>query len=163
MLKDLKKNAYYLHFLEIFDYLVITHLIKFNTWIQVLFTFITFVNLKIIYKEKANITDIFTFTIASIILIIISAISYLIIWKIANSYILAVILNRLLLIIFLLVFHKKLPKIKDLYGLLWNRNDTVKKHMKTTTFRFLNITVFNILFYIIHLGMVFTVLLNGGV
>ena len=52
---------------------------------------------------------------------------------------------------FLFVFglNNKLYNIQKLYKKLWNRNDLVKKKIKTTTFRALNIVIFNVLFVIL--------------
>ena len=122
-----------------------------------------FVILKVLYKEKSQITDIFTFTIASIILILSCSVLYFIIWKTINNFIIYVILNRLLLILFLIIFHNKLYKIQKLYKRLWNRNNKNKNKIKSTTFRAINVVIFNIIFYIINLGMLFIIFQNGGV
>ena len=73
------------------------------------------------------------------------------------------ILNRLLLILFLIIFHNKLYKIQKIYKRLWNRNDKNKNKIKSTTFRAINVVIFNIIFYIINLGMLFIIFQNGGV
>lgn len=54
--------------LMIFEYLFLISLLEFNVWFQILYTFITFIILKMLYKEKAQIIDIFTFTIGSLIM-----------------------------------------------------------------------------------------------
>ena len=161
--KNIKEKRLIFILLSVFNYIVLKSMIHYNIWFQVLFTIIECIDLKVLYKNKGNVTDIFTFSIASIVVIIISVLSYMIIWKTLGIYAYAVILNRILLALFLIVFHNKLYKINGLYKLLWNRNDKVKKKIKSTTFRALNITVFNILFYIINLGMLFMIIQNGGV
>lgn len=147
----------------VIEYLLLKHFIKYNMWFQILYTIMQFVILKILYKEKSQITDIFTFTIASIILILSCSVLYFIIWETINNFIIYVILNRLLLILFLIIFHNKLYKIQKLYKRLWNRNDKNKNKIKSTTFRAINVVIFNIIFYIINLGMLFIIFQNGGV
>ena len=88
---------------------------------------------------------------------------YFIIWKTINNYMFYVILNRICIFLFLIIFRKKLPKIQKLYKKLWNRNDTVSKKMKSTTFRALNLVLFNIMFYVINVCMIFIIYQNGGV
>ena len=161
--KELKSKRFLYIVLMIAEYLLLKHFIEFSIWFQIAYTIIQFIMLKILYKEKAQITDIFTFTIASIILILSCGILYFIVWKTINNYIVYVVLNRIFLILFLVLFRNKLHKIQDLYKLLWNRNDKKKTKMKSTTFRALNIVVFNVIFYIINLGMAFMLIQNGGV
>lgn len=161
--KELKSKRILYIVLMIAEYLLLKHFIEFSIWFQIAYTIIQFIILKILYKEKAQITDIFTFTIASIILILSCGILYFIVWKTINNYIVYVVLNRIFLMLFLVLFHNKLRKIQDLYKLLWNRNDKKKTKMKSTTFRALNVVMFNVIFYIINLGMAFMLIQNGGV
>ena len=159
--KDLKKKRILYILLMVIEYLLLKHFIKYNIWFQILYTIMQFVILKVLYKEKSQITDIFTFTIASIILILSCAILYFMTYKIINNYIIYVILNRILLILFLIIFHNKLYKIQNLYKKLWNRNDKIKKKIKSTTFRAINIIIFNIIFYIINIGMLYAIYYNS--
>ena len=128
----------------------------------ILFFIITYIVLKILYKERAQITDIFTMGIASLCMIVISAVIYMIIWKLFNSYPIALIVERLAIIIFMLMIYKKLPNIQKIYKKLWNRNDSKDKKIKSTTFRAINIVIFNISFFIINLGMIFMLIQKGG-
>ena len=109
--KDLKEKRILYILLMVIEYLLLKHFIKYNMWFQILYTIMQFVILKVLYKEKSQITDIFTFTIASIILILSCSVLYFIIWETINNFIIYVILNRLLLILFLIIFHNKLYKI----------------------------------------------------
>lgn len=155
--KNLKSKRILFTVLMIAEYLLLKQFINFNIWFQVLYTFMTFVILKVLYKEKAQVTDIFTFAIGSTILMIISIASYFIVWKTVNNYYVAVALNRILIILFLILTHNKLYKIQKLYKIFWNRNDKIKKKMKSTTFRAINLVLFNIMFYIINICMIFII------
>lgn len=161
--KKLKSKRILYIVLMIIEYLLLKSFIKYNVWFQIAYTIIQFIILKVLYKEKAQITDIFTFTIASIILIVSCVTLYFIVWATINNYIVYVILNRIVLLLFLLLFRNKLSKIQNMYKRLWNRNDKVKTRMKSTTFRAFNIVIFNVMFYIINLGMIFMIIQNGGV
>ena len=161
--KQLKEKRILYITLMVIEYLLLKYFIEYNIWFQIAYTIIQYILLKILYKEKAQITDIFTFTIASGILILFCMILYFLIWHTANDYLLYVILNRVCLIGFLIIFHNKLHKIQDLYKLLWNRNDKRETKMKSTTFRALNVVIFNTIFYIINLGMAFMLIQTGGV
>ena len=161
--KQLKEKRVLFIILMIAEYLLLKVFIKYNMWFQISYTFMNFLILKLLYKEKAQITDIFTFTISSIVLILISFVSYFIIWKTIGNYLIAAIINRLLLIIFLLITHKKLYNIQKLYKKLWNRQDNKKHKVKSTTFRAINVVVFNLLFFIINLGIIFTFIIGRSV
>ena len=132
------------------EYLLLLRTLLYNTWSHILFFAITYIVLKILYKEKCQITDIFTLTIASIILILFSCIPSLVF---SYNMLLAIIASRIVMILFFVLFRKKLCNIQKLYKRLWNRNDKIKKRMKSTTFRAINTIVFNLMFYIINFGM----------
>lgn len=161
--KQLKEKRILYITLMVIEYLLLKYFIEYNIWFQIAYTIIQYILLKILYKEKAQITDIFTFTIASGILILFCMILYFLIWHTVNDYLLYVILNRVCLIGFLILFYDKLPKIQTLYKNLWNRNDNKKTKMKSTTFRAVNLVIFNIMFYIINLGILFTLFIGRGV
>ena len=78
--KNIKEKRLLLIGIMIMQYLLLMHIFPFNVWFQLIYTFMSFVNLKVLYKEKAQVTDIFLFTAASIILIITSAFCYGIIY-----------------------------------------------------------------------------------
>ena len=161
--KNLKSKRILFTVLMVAEYLLLKQFINFNIWFQIIYTFMTFVILKVLYKEKAQVTDIFTFAIGSVVLMIISIVSYFIVWKTVNIYYVALALNRILIILFLILTYNKLYKIQNLYKRFWNRNDKIKKKMKSTTFRALNLVIFNIMFYIINICMIFIIRQNGGV
>ena len=54
-------------------------------------------------------------------------------------------------------------KIQGVYKKVWNRNDATKKKIKSTTFRCLNLVVFNIMFYVINLGLIYAIYYNSFV
>lgn len=158
--KQLKEKKMLFIILMIVEYLLLKHFITFNVWFQVLYTFMTFLILKILYKEKAQVTDIFSFTIASIIVIISSVLMYSIAYFTYRNITICVLLHKILIFIFLFVAKNKLYCIQKMYKKLWNRNDRIKKKIKSTTFRSINIVIFNIVFYIINIGMLLAKILK---
>lgn len=160
--KGLKEKRILFTILMVVEYIILTKFLIYNSWFQIIYTFMVFIILKLLYKEKAQITDIFTFTIASIVVILICAILYFIVWFTINNYLIYAILTRIFMFAFIFLFKNKLNKIQNLYKKLWNKNDR-RKGIKTTTFRSLNIVIFNIMFYIINIGMIFMIIQKGGV
>jgi len=159
--KQLKEKRIAFILLMTLEYLIIQKLIHFNIWLQVIYTLFVFVILKLLYKEKAQITDIFTFTIASIVLISIDVLAYFGTQLFTTNYFIAMIVDRILIFTILLLLKKKLPKIQQLYKKLWNRNDSKKKKIKSTTFRCINLIFFNISFYAINLMMIYCIFKNS--
>lgn len=158
--KQLKEKRVLFTIIMILEYLIIQKVIHFNIWLQIIYTGFTFLILKLLYKEKAQITDIFTFTISSILMIIVDIPLYFIIHAITDNFIIYVLIARFTLFSSLFLLRNKLPKIQNLYKKLWNRNDKEKKKIKSTTFRSLNIVIFNITFYIINLVMLYCIYYN---
>jgi len=150
--------------LMVVEYILLYRIFPFNVWFQISYTFISYLILKLLYKEKAQIIDIFSFSIASILLIITSAVMYLISFYTYNNAYICAILHRILLFIFIFIIKNKLYNIQKLYKKIWNRNFNKTYKIKTTTFRALNVIVFNIMFFIINFGMLLVIFFkNGGV
>ena len=71
LVKQLKEKRVLFSVLMIAEYLLLKHFIKYSIYFQISYTLTTFLILKILYKDKSQLTDIFTFTIGSIILMIV--------------------------------------------------------------------------------------------
>lgn len=135
----------------ILEYILLMYAFPYDIWSHILYFIATYLILKLFYEDKCNITDIFTLGIASIVVMICSFISYAIF---GPNMLLVTILSRILLFGILFLLRNRLCKIQNVYKKLWNRNDNVKKKIKSTTFRSLNVVIFNFMFYIINIGMI---------
>ena len=161
--KELKSKRVLYIVLMIAEYILLKHFIKFSIWFQIAYTIFQFIILKILYKEKAQVTDIFTFTIASLVLMLSCTLPSFIILNNNDNYIIYAVLTRIIMFGFLFLFKDKLYKIQEVYKKIWNRNDATKKKIKSTTFRCLNLVVFNIMFYVINLGLIYAIYYNSFV
>lgn len=150
--KNIKEKRLLLICIMIFEYLMLKHFIKYDVWFQLIYTFMSFVNLKVLYKEKAQITDIFLFATSSIILIITSIVCYGLIYITIHKYIWVLIINRPL-IFAILYFGKNIIRngYKEFCS-LWNRHNNNKK-IRSLTLRNISIISFNLMFWFINLGM----------
>lgn len=133
--KRLKEKRILFIILMILEYILLTRIIYYNLYFQILYTLISYIILKILYKEKVQITDVFTFMISSIIMIIINVPLYFIIWKTINNFIVYAILAKIILFLLLIIFRNELYNVQKLYKKMWNRNDKIKKKIKTTTLK----------------------------
>lgn len=157
--KNIKEKRLLLIAIMIMQYLLLMHIFPFDVWFQLIYTFMSFANLKVLYKEKAQVTDIFLFTIASLFLIIISTFCYGIIFITIKNYVCALIINRILM--FMILYFGR-NKIKDTYKefcSLWNRHNNPNK-IRSLTLRNISIIIFNLTFWIINLCMTFVVFLR---
>ena len=102
--KQLKEKRILFIILMIAEYIMLKLFMSFNIYFQVFYTIITFIILKMLYKEKSQITDIFTFTIGSIFMIIVDAIVIFTIGFFIKDYIVLTIIDRILLFTLLYLF-----------------------------------------------------------
>ena len=137
------------------DEILLVKLTNFNIWFYILYTMLVYLILKVLYKNKSQITDIFIFVIASLCMLIINAIIYVIIANTIKEFIVYAIISRIILFIALFKVKNKLYNITKLYKKLWNRNDKFPKKIKSTTFRSINIIIFNLTFYLAHIILLF--------
>lgn len=154
--KDLKKKRFLLTLIMIFEYVMLKEFIKFDVLFQVIYTFMSFINLKVLYKEKAQVTDIFLFAGASIILILLSMFTYLTALYTYKNYMISLIFNRILIFAFIFIFRKQIRELYKEFYSLWNRHSKPNK-IKSLTLRNISIIVFNVMFWFINLGMIYFV------
>ena len=150
--KNIKNKKLLFIGIMVFEYLMLKHFIRYSVYFQLAYTFMAYVTLKVLYKEKAQITDIFLFTAASLLLIAISAISYGIVYFTVRNYFVALILNRILLFLILYLGRNKILELYKKFYSLWNRHN-IPNTIKSLTVRNLSVIIFNLMFWLINLGM----------
>lgn len=161
--KGLKEKRILFIILMVVEYLLLKYSFQYNWLFQIGYMITTFLTLKVLYKEKSQITDLFILLIAYIIMIITSVICVFIF---KNNMIIISISNRILIFTLLFLLKNKLIAIQKIYKKFWNRNDKSHLKIKSTTFRALNITIFNLIYVIINIGMIYAIYYNniaGGV
>ena len=150
--KNIKNKRLLLICIMIFEYLALKHFIHFNVWFQLVYTFMSFVNLKVLYREKAQVTDIFLFMVASIILIITSALCYGLIYITIHKYIYVLLINRPLVFLILYFGRNTIKNKYYSFCKLWNRHNNPNK-IRSLTLRNISIIIFNLMFWLINFGM----------
>ena len=155
--KNIKEKRVLFTFIMMFEYFILKQFINYNVLFQFIYTFMTYVILKVLYKEKALITDIFVFALASLILIAVSFVSYMIAMFTVNNFYVALVLNRLLLAVILIILKDKLPRFYNKYKFFWNRHKDRPVKIRSLTLRNISIILFNLMFYIINIGLIYFV------
>ena len=159
--KGLKEKRFLFTLLMVVEYLLTKYSFQYNWMFHITYMISVFLTLKLLYKEKSQVTDIFILAIGYVVLAISSIISFIILSFTLNNMFIGNILCKILMFSFIFVLRNKLNGIQNIYKKLWNRNDKVPKKMKTTTFRALNLVVFNILFAVLNLCMLYAIHLKG--
>ena len=154
LVKGLKEKRFIFTISMVIEYLLVLNILPYSIWSYVLYFVLSFLLLKMLYKDKSNVTDIFTMGIASVIIIIVSIFSYFIVSLFSTNVIIGNLCQKVILFFIILVYKSYLPKIKNIYKKLWNRSKHSYK-IKSTTFRVLNLIVFNFSFVVINLGIMF--------
>ena len=153
--KGIKEKRILFTILMVAEYLLLKYSFPYNWFFQIGYMITTFLTLKILYKEKSQIIDLFILLISYITMIISSAICF-IIFK--PNTLLATIINRIIIFYLIYIFKDKLIKMQKLYKKFWNKSNIPNK-IKTTTFRSLNIVIFNVVYFIINIGMIYAIFL----
>lgn len=151
-----KKRVLYVAIMVV-EYILLLNIFPYNWYFHISLTVMTFLTLKVLYREKSQVTDIFILLIAYIVLMVTSAICFMIC---GGNALIATILNRVIIFGLLFHFRNKLYSIQKLYKKFWNRSNEPKA-MKSTTFRSINIVIFNIMFVILNAGMIYALFYNS--
>lgn len=159
--KDLKEKRLLFTILMVIEYTLLLHAMPYSIYAHVGFFITTYILLKILYKEKAQIIDVFTLGIASVILMAFSVVFSIPKLLFPINYTYCVVCCRVALFLFLFLLNHKLNVIQKTYKNFWNRNDNVKKKIKTTTFRSVNLVIFNIMFYVMNICLIFAIYFNA--
>ena len=118
--KNIKEKRLLLTGIMIMQYLLLMHIFPYNIWFQLIYTFMSFVNLKVLYKYAT-----------------------------IKNYVIALIINRTLMFTVLYFSRNKIKTIYKSFCSLWNRHNNPKK-MRSLTLRNSSIIIFNLTFAIIN-------------
>lgn len=152
--KELKEKRLLFTFLMVLQYFIIANLFPYNINFQILYTLMTYIILKMLYKEKAQITDIFLFVGSLIVLLIFTFPCLLLNLVINNVYIVCAI-SKTLLFVSLFLIRKYIRKIYIKFYKHWNRNDNENRKIKSLTLRNLSAVIFNVLFFVTNTIIVY--------
>lgn len=155
--KNIKEKRVLFVALMIIEYILIKYTLRFSMYFHLVYMITTFLTLKVLYKEKSQITDLFILAISYIIIIATCFICF-ILFK--HNIIAGVLVNRILIFVPLIILNYKINCIQEVYKKLWNRDDKNTYKIKSVTFRSVNIVIFNIIYFIINFGMVYSIYYN---
>ena len=142
-IKDIKKQRLKLFSLLIIGYIVLIMVCRFQLLFYLGYIVYVYIVLKKLYKSK--IIDLFIVSIVSAYLTLTSFISF----KLIDTYMLAYLVNRLMLFIPIFILNYKLNDFYNVYYRLWDRHDGNK--VKSITIRNISLVFINMLIVIFNI------------
>lgn len=147
-IKEIKTKKLIL-FVSIFIIHVLSmFLLRHNFYMYILYDIALYLLIKVMFKSKIN--DFFLIIFLEVYYYLISCICFFLI----NNYILAFIINRILMFMPLL-FKNKLIKLYRDYKMMWNRNDNKNYPIKSLTLRNISLITTNILIILAYITLLY--------
>jgi len=109
--------------------------------------------LKLLYKNKIQIIDIFIISIAYLWIMLLSTVMLFLLNSDRSNYYYLYIIDRILLFL-PFIFKNKFNKIYKKYCKFWNRNDEEKRHIKSITLRNISLIAINLTIVIANIIIV---------
>ena len=148
--KNIKEKKVRLFLLIAISYTLTIFIKQYVLLYYLMFIVLTYISLKILYKEKTQIIDIFIIVYSFFYVTIISYFCFLFMKQDRSNYWILYTLDRILLFI-PFIFKNKFNVLYKKYCKLWNRNDKEKRPIKSITLR--NISLIAINFIIIFMNV----------
>lgn len=154
--KNLKEKKLKLFILINIAYIMCVMISQYKILYYVALIFLIYLALKMLYKDKAQISDIFIINLADLYICITSFICFLFVKEdFSNYYLLAVIQKILLFVPF--IFRTKFYDLYKKYYSLWNRNYEKKQPVKSITIRNFSLILLNLSIFIFNLIILYVI------
>lgn len=139
--KNIKEKRMLLFILIVLAYILCIMISRFKLLYYIGFIILVYLILKLLYKKKTQIIDIFVFSLSTLYLTISSYICYQLMTKnIIQSSFICYLLSRISLLL-PFIFKNKFNKLYLNYCKLWNRNDSERRKIKSITLRNISLIV----------------------
>ena len=148
--KNIKEKRIKLFLLISLAYILCMFIQRYKIFYYVLFIVLIYLIMKVLYRKKTQIIDIFVISIGSIYLTIISYLGFCFFNDDLSNYYLLMFIARIFLFL-LFIFRKYFNIIYKKYCKLWNRNDNKKRPIKSLTLRNISLITINIAIFLMNL------------
>ena len=148
--KNIKDKKIKLWILMAINYIAFIMIFRHKIICYILFLIFTYIILKILYKQRVQIIDIFVFDVGYIYICFISYICFYVVGNNIIIYFIMLLINRILLFI-PFIFRNKFNSIYKKYCSLWNRNYQKKQPIKSITLRNISLISLNIFIFICNI------------
>lgn len=154
--KNIKEKRFRLFLLISIAYFICILLRMYRLIYYLLFVALVYLILKLLYRKKTQIIDIFVITFSFFHLSLMSYICFLFMNYDKSNYFLLYIADRIL-IFSIFIFKNKFNKIYKKYCSMWNRNDNIKKPIKSITLRNISLISMNFIIVFMNIYMILIV------
>ena len=151
--KNIKEHRVKFFLLITLVYVLCILVSQYKILYYVAFIFICYLVMKLIYKEKAQIIDIFAFSTAFMYVALNGLIWSFFIKEDMSNYYLILIMNRFTLML-PFILRNKFNVLYGKYKSLWNRNDKIKRPVKSITLRNISLICLNIFIFLLNLAII---------
>ena len=151
--KNIKEKRIKLFLLIGISYFLCILVQSFKILFYILLIVLIYISLKILYKEKIQIIDIFIISIAYLWIAILSTFLLILLSEDKSNYYLLYIIDRVLLFV-LFIFKNKFNMLYKKYCKLWNRNDKEKRPIKSITLRNISLILLNGFILLLNITMI---------
>lgn len=152
--KNIKEHRIKFFLLMTLVYVLCILVSQYQALYYLIFIFLSYFVMKIIYKNKIQIIDIFIISMALFYVFISSYICFLFVKEDMSNYYLILIINRFTLILPFII-KNKFNILYNKYKSLWNRNDNMKRPVKSITLRNISLICLNIFIFLSNLVLVY--------
>lgn len=146
--KNIKEKRLRLGILIAVAYVLCMFIQRYQLFYYLLFIALVYLILKLLYRDKIQIIDVFVISSSTILLTIFSYLYF--IFKDYFNYYVLLAMNRILLFL-PFIFKDKFNMVYKKYCKLWNRNDNMKRPIKSITLRNISLIIINLLIFIINI------------
>ena len=154
--KNLKENKIKLFILINISYILCIMISQYKILYYVALIFLIYLILKILYKNKTQISDVFIISLSEMYLALTSYICFLFVTEDFSNYYLLSILHKIILFLPFL-FRNKFNSIYKTYYSLWNRNYDKKQPIKSITIRNISLISLNLFIFLLNLTIIYLI------
>ena len=144
--KNIKEKRIKLFLLIGVAYFVCISMLQYQVLCDIVFIVVMYIILKLLYKNKTQIIDIFIITISYFWLLLLSFLLMNFANKDLSNYMLLYFIQRALMFS-IFIFRNKFNDLYKKYCKLWNRNDNEKRIIKSITLRNLSLISLNVFIF----------------
>lgn len=148
--KNIKEKRIKLFLLISLVYILCMFIQRYKIFYYVLFIVLIYLIMKVLYKKKTQILDVFVISIGAIYMTIVSYIGFCFFNEDLSNYYIMMLIARILLFL-PFIFRKYFNILYKKYCKLWNRNDDEKRPIKSITLRNISLVTINIAIFLMNL------------
>jgi len=144
--KNIKEKRIKLFLLIVVAYFICITILQYQVLCDITLIITMYLILKLLYKNKTQIIDIFIITISYFWLLLLSFLLMNFANKDLSNYMFLYFIQRILMFS-IFIFKNKFNNIYKKYCKLWNRNDNEKRIIKSITLRNLSLILLNVFIF----------------